>query len=496
MDGKLRRKLLMTEVNQQIDENTLPKKKTNVRLKKTQIMMPQNFAEMKKISDGIRTKLRKAMQLIINEKLFVPPSYDFLIEGKRYASTVLLPFANLCVNHGAMLLYGGKGGGKTTMAMLMGHIACGKWLKTSFHLLQGDPETSRNEIVGSLNPQKFQQGTLEVMWSEFLKHPIKIIDELNRMSSNAFSYFLSILGMNVAFLHGQSLKIGNYRIYATMNPNEGDAGTNSIPPPMLDRFALMIPFPKVPSYESEAILHRPDCEQGGESHQQDVLKLLIRQYGLEKDELELLPDIAAAVVKIPPNINEAITLLVKDFTVCERADCYDKDMLRETRPPELCRKNNCRYYGKSRFVCYTTQNGLSERACLALKRYAVAVAYIIGQPVVTFEIVKGIAKMMFAPRLLPVGDLYENNFFQTQLYRYMEEIIDRSIDITRSDRQEFIRIRDDALRSGNIMALDIAIKKISANFDDPLKYDFLKSLERAKNEINTLDPTIFDEVRS
>lgn len=438
---------------------------------------------IEKRAEEVRETLWYAMDVIEEERLFVPPERDLKINKKNYASTLVLPFSNLVLNHGAVILYGGKASGKTSLARLIGEVACGSWYPTSYSYLLGDSEVRRSQVSGTIDPAALQEGKRKPLWSEFVDHPIKIIDEINRMSSSAFTYFMSLMGNNMVSLYDEKKELLDYRVFATMNPS--DEGTNKIPAPMMDRFALMIPFRTLASNELESVLGRPDSDLGGKEQVKKATERLKNRGSLEKKDFENLSLYARQTVEVPEKIDRMISLTVADFGSCDRAEDNDKDRLpSDLKPPEICKKNSdCRFFNQDPYVCYTTSQSLSTRTAMVLKEYSVAVAYLVGAQRVSADIVKSIATFALAHRITPCGEAYEKPpYFGAQPYTFVKDMIARSLKTTRDKaRKKALAERDTAVASKDPVIIKEAINSISSHLDDPLKYDILKTLRNEQS---------------
>jgi len=96
---------------------------------------------------------------------------------------------NALVKKGTMLLYGGHGGGKTTLSKYLGQIFHGKTIsEIEQSILRGHPQLTEEKILGTLNFKQMldpslipDNGNIEVKWNNFIKSPWKIIDEINRL---------------------------------------------------------------------------------------------------------------------------------------------------------------------------------------------------------------------------------------------------------------------------------------------------------------------------
>jgi MoxR-like ATPase len=133
---------------------------------------------------------------------------------------------NALVENGTMLLYGGHGGGKTTLSKFLGQIFCrfsSDEIEDCF--LRCHPQLTEEKILGSLDIAQLTGNRnlthgkyIDVHWSKFVESPWKIIDELNRLSPYAQNILLSLLAEGSVKYHNSSKRLSTYSVYATMNP--------------------------------------------------------------------------------------------------------------------------------------------------------------------------------------------------------------------------------------------------------------------------------------
>ena len=166
-----------------------------------------------------------------------------------------LATVNALVPNGTMLLYGGHGGGKTTLCKILGQNFTNKTSnQIEEAILRGHPQLTEEKILGRLNLKQMfdpasipDDGNIEVHWNEFVKSQWKIVDEVNRLSPYAQNILLSLLAEGVVKYLNQSRSVHGYTVFATMNPK--DEGNFELPMPFMDRFAIALPI-TMPDYAS------------------------------------------------------------------------------------------------------------------------------------------------------------------------------------------------------------------------------------------------------
>ena len=119
------------------------------------------------------------------------------LEGAKFSNEKLkdrkvylvetLAVINALVERGTMMLYGGHGGGKTTLSKYLGQLFCHLTKeKIEDCILRGHPQLTEEKILGSLDfaqmtgNKPLDNGKLSVVWNEFVTSRWKIIDEINR----------------------------------------------------------------------------------------------------------------------------------------------------------------------------------------------------------------------------------------------------------------------------------------------------------------------------
>jgi MoxR-like ATPase len=292
---------------------------------------------------------------------------------------------NALVKNGTLLLYGGHGGGKTTLAKYLGRVFRGKTdSEIEKAILRCHPELTEEKILGTLNFKQIlspnlipDNGEIEVQWNEFVKSNWKIIDEINRLSHYAQNVLLSLLAEGVVKYHNQSRKVGNYTVFATMNPR--DEGNVEIPLPFLDRFAMAIPI-TMPDYPSLSTIGKMDRHDKPEPE----LKLDSHIFEIVQEEV--------ATTQVQNEAEEFINIIISDYKLCDRAKKEASENY--TVETGLCTVNSeCRYLTDEQ-VCNKIIHPLSVRVKEDLYRYGKAIAWFLGDKSVTKNHIKAIAPFM------------------------------------------------------------------------------------------------------
>lgn len=294
-----------------------------------------------------------------------------------------LAVINALVDRGTMLLYGGHGGGKTTLAKYLGQVFY-KLSKDAIEdcILRGHPQLTEEKILGSLDIAQLTRAKelnadkkVDVIWNDFVDSPWKIIDELNRLSPYAQNILLSLLAESSVKYHNESKRLPNFSLYATMNPK--DEGNFIMSLPFLDRFALALPI-TMPDYESLSTIGKKD-----KSSKLDDLATYLDDFDLKAAQEEIKE------VKYTEEAELFINVIISSYRLCDRISKESNDTL--TVEKGLC--NNCRYNVTEK-VCSKIIHPLSVRVKEDLYRYGKALAWYLGDTEVEIKHIKVLAPFM------------------------------------------------------------------------------------------------------
>ncbi|MHA2179300.1 MAG: AAA family ATPase, partial [Candidatus Thorarchaeota archaeon] len=157
-------------------------------------------------SDKLREQVLSVIATVESRGLFVHSSdleikYSSSSTKKKPVKTAKLPLIvgtcvlNALVPRSAMLLVGGHGGGKTTLAKILGRMMTGKSLDdVEDGILRGHPQLTEEKMIATLKPGPLMKDGVEVVvWRRFSTDFWKIIDEVNRLTPHAQNILLSLL---------------------------------------------------------------------------------------------------------------------------------------------------------------------------------------------------------------------------------------------------------------------------------------------------------------
>jgi len=344
--------------------------------------MGTNNIELVKVLDRIRLSNLYVHNDELPDIHFTTPS---LITRKVYLVETLAVI-NALVDRGTMLLYGGHGGGKTTLAKYLGQIFY-KLSKDTVEdcILRGHPQLTEEKILGSLDIAQLTgakelnaEKKVDVIWNDFVDSPWKIIDEINRLSPYAQNILLSLLAESSVKYHNESKRLGNFTLFATMNPKDDSNSSWELSLPFKDRFALALPI-TMPDYDSLSTIGREKYK----SNKQDELGTYLDRFDLSAARAEVTD------LKYSEEADLFINVIISSYRLCDRLSKESNETI--TVEKGLC--NNCRYNVAEK-VCNKIVHPLSVRVKEDLYRYGKALAWYLGDKEVEKKHIKTLAPFM------------------------------------------------------------------------------------------------------
>ena len=327
-------------------------------------------------------RLRNENLYVHNEELPGASFYSDRLKGRKVYLVETLAVINALVERGTMMLFGGHGGGKTTLAKYLGQIFCHLTKdKIEDCILRGHPQLTEEKILGSLdfaqitnNKPLNKYGKIDVVWNSFVDSKWKIIDEINRLSPYAQNILLSLLAEGTVKYQDESRIIPPFTLYATLNPK--DNANEELSLPFKDRFALALPI-TMPDYDSFSTIGKRD------KNSRDKLE----EYLPNIDLSEVQKDIKS--ISYTSEAELFINYIIASYRLCMRASKESNDTLSVDK--NLC--ENCRMKGEEK-VCNKIKQPLSVRVKEDLYRYGKALAWFLGAPQVTTEHIMTLAPYM------------------------------------------------------------------------------------------------------
>ena len=427
--------------------------------------------------DQLRKKVWKIINLTQANQLFVhykDLSIKYLTEKSKKVSTSILPeiltlcVLNALVPNSAILLVGGHGGGKTTLAKLLGRMFTAASLNdVERSIIRGHPQLTEEKLIGTLKLGKLmKEGEEEVVWRKFVTNFWKIIDEVNRLTPYAQDILLSLLAEGTVKYYDSIISINKYCLFATINPH--DIGTFELSQPFLDRFGISVPISMPASHDLQLILSGKDEKYSGMDELVQVPKIL---------SIDDLMEIWYYVNRIPfsSEVNNYIHAIIREFTLCSRVD---KGNTEDIKPSAgLC--SGC-HFNTAQNICNKIDSILSVRVAKDLLRYSKALAWLLGINKIDVNIVNTIAPYVISHRTIYVKrELAKSPYFGNK-YEFSKNIL-KTIQKRFKNRETCYQITE-RFREGNPKENDLTeLKKFEKN-DLIVKYDLIPFVNTINNK--------------
>ncbi len=362
-------------------------------------------------SEVLRRKVLDVINTVESHGLFVHDSRlvvrcrrDEESEVWEMPLVVTLAVLNALVPRGAMLLYGGHGGGKTTLAKVLGRMMTGAYLsEVEEAVVRGHPQLTEEKMIATLKPGRLlKDGVEEVVWRKFVTSFWKIVDEVNRLTPYTQNILLSLLAEGRVKFYDAVYECDHFVLYATMNPQ--DPGTFEVGLPFLDRFGIAVPITMPSVTEIPFILAGQDEKLYGYDPYYQVPQIL---------SVEELISIWRLVDEV--SVDEEATLfisnLMSEFSACERVSKENATLLR----PDTGLCDGC-HFNVEKSICNKVVTPLSVRAAKDMLRYSKALAWLLGLEKVTVDVVYAVAPYTVWHRVkYPDKHLMEAPYYGDQL---------------------------------------------------------------------------------
>lgn len=334
---------------------------------------------------------------------------DLEIKDEKYNAALLLSTLTGLIGSKALIV-GEPGLGKTTTAEYVGALLYRLPLGMIWEAeVSGHPEQTEEKIVGRPNLGALNRGEEDVVWSAFARLPVKVVDELNRLPETKQSLILNGVDRgNWSYLN--QLEINDeFCLFATANYQ--DRGTNTIVVPLLDRFDVMVeskhPGPNlswmVGTTDSPGQLLRDlEREKAIQGHllqadNWDVIEHECGVYGEAVTERLGVPTLGREDRRLIRQEMQALAFdtdasaFIRTF-LAELSFCCKYG---QKRTHEVC-GDGCHYTG---YLCYEVATCSSNRLPISIRRYAQALAWLMGDDQVDLSHVRSILPYVCAHRI-------------------------------------------------------------------------------------------------
>lgn len=367
-------------------------------------------------------KLRQAYFWIVNQAV-ISPYYDVefshqlsvryplgdaaaeltLPAEASFSSNVLLPLLTFAVG-GRCLLIGGPGRGKTTVAVLMGVLAGSTPFDVRRHVQQGQPQMSITDLVGTPLPRDLVEAKslaeVDVAWRGWLRQPVKIVDEYNRIPTKTQSALLTMVAEGYVESHDQVLQTapdeGTESWYFTANDDAG-GGTFAVIQALQDRMDVTVQSFGFNMRFLDELVTRVEAGERPEEHVPEELVFTPAEQAAIRAQVRAVP--------MPDDVRRRLAFFAGQFEFVQqggrRFEYRTKDVVATagSTVSDVIAENT----GADLAVDAGAQtvNGLSVRALQTLITYAKAAAWFRGEPAVSLDDVRAVLPFVLRNKLRP-----------------------------------------------------------------------------------------------
>jgi len=367
------------------------------------ICVVQQNGYQKRVSDIYR---------FISENLYFNRA-DLQIKGERYNSAILFSLLT-ALKKGKELIIGEPGLGKTTSAEFVSSLIYQFPLGVIWGSeVSGHPEQTEEKIIGRPDLGKLNEGEEAVVWTNFSQIPVKIVDEVNRLPETKQSMILDGVDRgNWEYLNEMIIN-DEYCLFATANYHDG--GTNTMIPPLVDRFDVVVesryPGPNLSfligkTKRKDQVLRHPRCEKALQgilkskvAYEQKIPKMeqicnafgdyVYETVGIKPLQRREREEIRAEMEGLELDLDASafLRMVLAEFSFCDRFG--------QKRVVESC-EEGCHYTG---YLCHEIKNCASNRLPTSIKQYAQAVAWLLGDTEIDMEHVNLVIPYTLAHRV-------------------------------------------------------------------------------------------------
>ena len=333
-----------------------------------------------------------------------PQSFTLRPQGEAYNSFVLLPLLNLFVQK-RVLLVGGPGRSKTTIAMVLSLIAGVPAKDMKRFIVRGHPQLTVADLLGAPLPAAMMTASelkgVKVSWKDWIKARVKLIDEYNRIPTKTQSALLSLMAEGEAEQFDQPTSIRGQKSgkhggtwFLTANDDLG-GGTFQVIQALKDRIDVVVRAVPFSSAFIDNLLTRVERGQKAED-------LLDPEILFTTEELDGISDVIASI-HVPEDVLERIGFFMGQLDFCRRAsrdiESMNKDTLKLAGKTvsDVC--NEQCPLDKAQHLCTQTETGLSARTFETILVFSKALAWFRGETEVSWQDMKAIVPWVTRDKL-------------------------------------------------------------------------------------------------
>ncbi|MBU0979396.1 MAG: AAA family ATPase [Nanoarchaeota archaeon] len=303
---------------------------------------------------------------------------------EAYNSVKLFTLLTTIIGDGRMLVAGPPGSGKTSTATYVG--------SAMFNLLTdyvkkctvlGHPEQTEEKMIAMFDPFSMMKGERKMIVREWLRSPVKIIDEINRLRPESMNILYELLQSGTVTYQGVVIKARPGPLFATFNA--ADAANYEIAPPVKDRFDVAVVAGSLNPWYVEML-----TSMRGDSIRRNIPKISLDDPMTPQDLAALQRGVSQ--VEFPSSLMGRIAHFLAELQGCDMAgttvERKNKGYLTEKRPPAVCA--DCTHYDQQNVICSKTENDIGTRTVQSIYVYSKALALWRGHSEVTEDDVKAV----------------------------------------------------------------------------------------------------------
>jgi MoxR-like ATPase len=311
------------------------------------------------------------------------------------------------INKSSSLLEGPPGCGKTKIVKIVSRLMTGSSINLSDNIIYCDNSLEKEKWLGDVDLGKLMKDhERQITWAKWLADPEIIdfiFDEINRAPKEIQHELLSLLSEGwVQWSVSEKKLVKEFRIFFTQNPFDDimkSDGVNSLEFAFMDRIAQYIPVSQPPVEAMEVMSDiRVDERNYGYDEDNTIKPVMSIEYIREASVL-------SSVVPVTMNGKRYAQYLMRDSSLCLRADLFDKSHVKEPyKPGEPSFCKGCHFSGNTKYHCSKYFGG-SMRSYKDLIAVARAYAFFLEIKEVTEYLIQSIALDVIAHRVhvLPVN---------------------------------------------------------------------------------------------
>jgi MoxR-like ATPase len=317
--------------------------------------------------------------------------------GQRWCSFILLPLLTLVTGQ-RLLIIGGPGRGKTSVAMLMAMLVGYSPAEVRRMVQRGHPQLTVADLLGSPLPSELIKAVtadeIRVAWRRWLTLRVKIIDEYNRIPTKTQSALLSLMAEGCAEMFEQVIEVGPSSWYLTANDDLG-GGTFEVIEALRDRIDAAVRCPPYSGRLLDALAARVGDSAGPQEPPPRDLVLSLAELERSSAEVRELP--------VPEDVLDALGFFAGQLDFCGRAsqrvEYKNKDTLHIAgrRVAHVCNED-CPL-DKQQNLCTQSESGVSARAYQSLLLLAKALAWFRGEVAVSIEDIRALLPWVLHEKL-------------------------------------------------------------------------------------------------